>query len=154
MKRILTIIFVGYLLAACDGGRPAETEIRHTGSVVISDVLSNQRVNAFAEDADGHIWIATFRGLNQYNVHEYHQFFCTSDTLGLPDNEINDIYCSRSGRLWVATADGVAYRTDAGDFRRVPLPGSDLNVRHILEAKDGSMLFSNSETLFRYDEEA
>ena len=154
MKRILTIIFVGYLLAACDGGRPAETEIRHTGSVVISDVLSNQRVNAFAEDADGHIWIATFRGLNQYNVHEYHQFFCTSDTLGLPDNEINDIYCSRSGRLWVATADGVAYRTDAGDFRRIPLPGSDLNVRHILESKDGSMLFSNSETLFRYDEEA
>lgn len=28
------------------------------------------KVNAFAEDAQGHIWIGTFRGLNKYNAHE------------------------------------------------------------------------------------
>ena len=39
---------------------------------ILSGNLSNQRINAFTEDADGHIWIATSRGLNKFNVHEYH----------------------------------------------------------------------------------
>ena len=75
-------------------------------SSIISDVLSNQKVNGFAEDADGHIWIATSRGLNKYNVYEYHQYFCTDDTEGLPDNQVNDVFCGRDGRLWAATLNG------------------------------------------------
>lgn len=122
-------------------------------SGIISDVLSNQRVNAFAEDADGHVWIATFRGLNKYNVHEYHQYFCTDDTLSLPDNQVNDIWCDRNGVLWAATADGVAYRTETGDFRRVPGLSGNRNVRHAIEAPDGRMLFTNTTSLFIYDPE-
>ena len=118
-------------------------------SGIISDVLSNQRVNAFAEDADGHVWIATFRGLNKYNVHEYHQYFCTDDTLSLPDNQVNDIWCDRNGVLWAATADGVAYRTETGDFRRVPGLSGNRNVRHAIEAPDGRMLFTNTTSRVR-----
>ena len=32
----------------------------------ISYDISNQQINDFEEDKDGHIWIATFRGLNKY----------------------------------------------------------------------------------------
>ena len=120
-------------------------------SSLISDGLSNQKVNAFAEDADGHIWIATFRGLNKYNVHEYHQYFCTDDTLGLPDNQINDIHCSRDGRLWAATVNGIAYRTVTGEFRRIASPDDNPNFRNIIETPDGRMLFSNTRSLFAFD---
>ena len=107
MKRYLTLLCLLCSLTACHSERPAGGNPQHNAGVVLSDALSNQKVNAFTEDADGHIWIATSRGLNKYNVHEYHQYFCTDDTLGLPDNQINDIHCSRDGRLWAATVGGI-----------------------------------------------
>ncbi len=152
MKRLLAFLSFGLCLAACHGDRTSDQDFNNTGGVVISDALSNQKVNAFAEDIDGHIWIATSRGLNQYNVHEYHQYFCTDDTLGLPDNQINDVHSSRDGRLWAATVSGVAYRTETGAFHRLLLPVENQNVRRILEAPDGRMFFSNTESLFLYDE--
>ena len=153
MKRILTILVLLACLPACDGGRNGQP-LPHTGDgLVLSDAISNQKVNAFAEDTDGHIWIATSRGLNKYNIHEYHQYFCTDDTLGLPDNQINDVYCSRDGRLWVATVDGAALRTETGEFRRIPYEGDFGNFRGILESPDGSILMSNAVSLFRFDPE-
>ena len=119
-------------------------------SSIISGTLSNQKVNAFTEDADGHIWIATFRGINKYNVHEYHQYFCTDDTLGLPDNQINDIHCSRDGRLWAASVNGIAYRTETGEFRRIASPEDNHNYSHIIETPDGQMLFSNTWSLYAF----
>ena len=122
-------------------------------SSIISDVLSNQKVNGFAEDADGHIWIATSRGLNKYNVYDYHQFFCTDDANGLPDNQVNDVYCARDGRLWVATVNGVAYRTETGAFRRVGCEGEYANFRRIIETPDGRILLTNTLSLYLYDPE-
>ncbi len=153
MKRFLAIfsIGLGLCMAACSGVHPAVTDAGQEGAVVISDALSNQKVNAFAEDADGHLWIATSRGLNKYNVHEYHQYFCTRDTLGLPDNQVNDVHCGRDGRLWAATACGVAFRTGTGTFRRIAMPDGNQNVRRILETPDGQLLFTNTETLFWLD---
>jgi len=153
MKRFLTILALLACLNACHGGRNGQP-LPHTGDgLVLSDAISNQKVNAFAEDTDGHIWIATSRGLNKYNIHEYHQYFCTDDTQGLPDNQINDVYCGRDGRLWVATVDGAALRTETGEFRRIPYEGNFGNFREILESPDGSILMSNAVSLFRFDPE-
>ena len=71
------------------------------GNPLIANNISNQQINAFAEDAQGHIWIGTFRGLNKYNVHEYHQYFCTDDSLSLPDSKIKDILRDSKGKLWI-----------------------------------------------------
>ena len=122
-------------------------------SIVVSDRISNQRVNAFTEDGDGHIWIATARGLNKYTVNDFHQYFCTTDTLGLPDNQVNAVFFSKKGRLWVGTADGVGIRTDEGRFSRVPVLGDGRNVNRFWETADGRILMSNSSTLFLYDDE-
>ena len=51
--------------------------------LVVANELSNSRVQCIAEDADGYLWIGTFRGLNRYDGHEYHQYFCTFDSLGV-----------------------------------------------------------------------
>ena len=151
MNRLLLLLSLALCLAACHGGKPADKDLLHTGSVIIADALSNQKVNGFAEDDDGHIWIATFRGLNQYDVHEYHQYFCTDDTLGLPDNQINDVHSSR-GQLWVATVNGVACRTETGSFRRIPVRSANKNIRRIVESPEGQLFFTNTESLFRLNE--
>ena len=147
MKRLVFLL----LLAACNGPRPAPGPSPAAGGTVIADRLSNQRVNAFAEDADGHIWIGTFRGLDKYTVHDYHQYFATGDTLGLPDNQVTALHCSASGQLWVATMNGVATRRDDGRFHVVPASGS---FSGICETRDGQILFSDGATLQRYDAES
>ena len=57
---ILTLTAVLLALAACSSSSQAEGDAPYTPGVTVSDALSNQKVNAFTEDADGHIWIATF----------------------------------------------------------------------------------------------
>lgn len=96
------------LITACN---PSDTKPTPEGSIespVITNDLSNQKVTAFAEDAQGHIWIGTSRGVNKYNVHEYHQYYCTDDSLDIPDNQINDLFRDSQGRLWVVTVNGTS----------------------------------------------
>lgn len=77
---LLTGILAAVCLLACDAKEPLpENQNTEIESPVIANDLSNQKVTAMAEDAQGNIWIGTFRGLNKYNVHEYHQYFCTDD---------------------------------------------------------------------------
>lgn len=101
-------------------GHKARTGRQHRKPVITND-LSNQKVTAFAEDAQGHIWIGTSRGVNKYNVHEYHQYYCTDDSLDIPDNQINDLFRDSQGRLWVVTVNGTSLYTDKDNFQNIPL---------------------------------
>jgi signal transduction histidine kinase/ligand-binding sensor domain-containing protein/DNA-binding response OmpR family regulator len=150
--KLLSVFSLLAALAGCGKQSPPVTD--PAGNVIVSDRLSNQRVNAFAEDTDGHIWIATSRGLNQYSVYEYHQYFHTDDTLGLPDNVVNHVFSASSGELWAATDGGVAFQTPEGRFRRVPVLGGSRGANQIWETRDGKILMSNSATLYQLDREA
>ena len=99
------------VLSACQSKQPP-FPTPGGDSVIIASRLSNQRVNCFAEDRHGHIWMGTFRGLNKYTPGEYQQFFCTDDQLGLPDNQVNALHSAQDGTLWVATVNGVARHTE------------------------------------------
>ena len=116
--------------------RPSEPETGQgysagAESPVITNDISNQQIKAFAEDAQGYIWVGTFRGLNRYNVHEYHQYFCTDDSSGLPDNQITDLLLDSKGRMWVATVNGVCIYTDKDNFQRIPFDHENKNIIHI-----------------------
>ncbi len=138
------------LLGACRQ-KPVSSTALPEGSVIISDRLSNQKVNAFTQDKDGHVWIATFRGLNKSTAHEFYQYFCTDDTLGLPDNQINAVHAARDGKLWVGTVNGAAYRTHTGQFKRVAHGNAFSSINQILETGDGKILMADGNTLFQYD---
>ena len=133
-----------------EGNEPPHPE---EGSMVLSEQISNLRVNGFAQDKYGHIWIATSRGLNKYAVNEYQQYFCTDDALGLPDNMVNAVHSAHDGTLWVATVNGVARRTAEGKFVRIPIMGTNKNISVMMESADGEMLFSDGATLYKYDRE-
>ncbi|MBQ2172113.1 MAG: response regulator [Bacteroidales bacterium] len=151
MRIKLLTIGLAALLCACSGSPKYKAPVVADDSIVISDRLSNQKVNAFAEDKDGHIWMATSRGLNKYTSSEFYQYFCTDDTLGLPDNQINVIHSALDGRLWVGTVNGLAVRSLQGQFQRIPFPGDSRSVSQILETREGDILFSNGSVLYKLD---
>ena len=127
------------------------TQPTQESGIVLSDRLSNLHVNAFAEDKDGQIWMGTYRGLNKYTIHEYQQFFCTDDSLGLPDNQINALLSAQDGTLWVSTVAGVARRTPEGVFRRVPFPGNTLMLTQFLQTREGDILAADGGQVLRYN---
>ncbi|WP_366515795.1 two-component regulator propeller domain-containing protein [uncultured Bacteroides sp.] len=118
---------------------------------LITNNISNQRVNAFAEDAQGHIWIGTFRGLNKYNVHEFHQYFCTDDSLDLPDNQIKDMLRDSKGRLWISTVNGVCRYTDKDNFKHIPSDMTNKNGIQLLEGTDGRIFLNYTSHLSVYN---
>lgn len=118
---------------------------------LITNNISNQQVNAFAEDAQGHIWIGTFRGLNKYNVHEFHQYFCTDDSLDLPDNQIKDMLRDSKGRLWISTVNGVCRYTDKDNFKHIPSDMTNKNGIQLLEGTDGRIFLNYTSHLSVYN---
>ena len=155
-KAIVTIIASVACLLALDSCRKAETQQQRDKDeehgLVVAQELSNSRVQDIEEDATGQLWIATFRGLNRYDGHEYHQYFCTEDSLGLPDNNVQGLLCDRNGRLWVATVNGVCRYTNMDCFERIPMQTSNRNARKLLMDSKGRIFVYNGTEMLIYDE--
>lgn len=153
MKTIVRIILV-LLLVSCSRGRCKDRIYAIAESPVIADDLSNKMVNTIAEDSQGHIWFGTFRGLNKYDVHEFHQYFCTDDSLDLPDNQIKDIMLDSKGRLWIATVNGMCLYTDKDNFHRIHINNSNRNCIQILENHSGKIYLNLIHQLMVYNQES
>ncbi len=153
-KRISRTLAAVLALVSCKQYEGRDLPTVPEGSVILSPRLSNQRVNGFAQDRDGHIWIATQRGLNKFTGDEYYQYYSTDDTLGLPDNQITAILATQNGDLWAGSVNGVALRSSRDcSFQRIPFPSKGLNINQILETPSGEILFSSGNILFRYNRE-
>lgn len=156
MKTLLTFPFLLFLYILCTATSCQQVESAQQPEITISNPLitnniSNQQVNAFAEDAQGHIWIGTFRGLNKYNVHEFHQYFCTDDSLDLPDNQIKDMLRDSKGRLWISTVNGVCRYTDKDNFKHIPSDMTNKNGIQLLEGTDGRIFLNYTSHLSVYN---
>ena len=122
-------------------------------SFIVSNEISNQQVTSFAEDAFGHIWIATIRGLNKYNINEYHQYFSTDDSLSISNNRILQIYTDSKKRLWVATVDGACRYNEQDCFDRIPIESTSKNSIYFFEDNDGKLFLNLNFELCVYNEE-
>lgn len=151
--RTLSLLVLLCLVAACQPTEKAEVKEVPVESPVIANDISNQKITAFAEDAQGHIWVGTFRGLNKYNVHEYHQYFCTDDSLGLPDNQITHLLRDSKNRFWIATVNGICRYTNQDNFKFIPIEANDKNVRQIIEDRKGRIFMNTVSQLYAYDPE-
>ena len=120
----------------------------------ISYDISNQQINDFEEDKDGHIWIATFRGLNKYTGHEYRQYFHTNAPGSISDSQVNDIFCDSKGQIWLATINGFCRYTDQDTFEKITLPDKRHNINKIIESADGRLLVMAYPALYSYNPES
>lgn len=102
--RHIISLFTGFLLsgAFCANAQDAQ----------FSYHISNVNVQAFAQDADGYIWIGTARGLNRYNGTNYAIFYAGSGAEELNSNNILSLTLDSSGRLWTGTECGIGYYED------------------------------------------
>ena len=143
------ILLLSVILLSCSskGIQPSPHQ------VVVSDHISNQRVTAFAEDADGFLWMGTGRGLNRYDGTRYHQYFTSpSDSASLPSNVISSLYADSKGRLWVGTDRGACLYDKSEDcFRRVSCDAPIKLVHQIWETPDGRILFNHISQLCAYN---
>lgn len=128
------------LLVSCKwtNNREMVADTGHT----IATTISNQQITSFAEDRFGNIWIGTFRGLNKYNGHEFHQYFTSPDSTSLNDNQVRSLFCDSQGQLWVGTVYGVCRYTDQDSFERIQAEVSASYAYQILENHDGR-IFAN-----------
>jgi signal transduction histidine kinase/DNA-binding response OmpR family regulator/ligand-binding sensor domain-containing protein len=121
-------------------------------SFAISNDISNQYIGSFAEDAMGHIWIGTIRGANKHNVHEFHQYFSSNDSLSISGSQIRQIFRDSQNRLWFCTTGGLCIYTDKNCFRRIKIDAQTQNAMQILEDKQGRIFINQVGQLCEYDE--
>lgn len=141
MKTLSLLFFIFLLFSCTRSGKDLVSEVERQSPLVTNDI-SNQQITAFGEDGKGHIWIGTFRGLNKFSVNEYHQYFCTDDSLDIPDNHIQDIFLDSKKRLWISTVNGVCQYTDKDNFKNIRLSGNNRNGLRLSESSKGDILLT------------
>ena len=149
--RILSFLSFLFLLLSC--GKTEKNLLTDTErqSPLVTNDISNQQITAFGEDEKGHVWIGTFRGLNKFSVNEYHQYFCTDDSLDIPDNHIQDIFLDSKKRLWISTVNGICLYTDEDNFKNIRLSGGNKNGIRISESSKGKILLTTMSNICLYD---
>lgn len=151
MKTLSLLFFIFLLFSSCTrSGKDLVSEVERQSPLVTNDI-SNQQITAFGEDGKGHIWIGTFRGLNKFSVNEYHQYFCTDDSLNIPDNHIHDIFLDSKKRLWISTVNGVCQYTDKDNFKNIRLSGNNRNGLRLSESSKGDILLTTLTDICLYN---
>lgn len=152
MKIILRLFFCLFGLYSCSQTETNDKPKDNEQNTIITNDISNQQITAWGEDEKGHIWIGTFRGLNKFSIHEYHQYFCTDDSLDIPDNHIQDIFRDSQNRLWISTVNGVALYTNKDNFKTIPIHSLDKNGLQISESHDGKIILTTSNAIHQYND--
>lgn len=77
--------------------------------------LSDNTVNAFAQDLDGFLWVATDNGLNKYDGFNFEVYSSNSNSLNvLSDNRVTSVYVDEYNRVWAGTYSGGINLFDRG----------------------------------------
>lgn len=100
---------------------------------------------SFCMDHDGFLWIGTDRGLMRFDGNSY-DFYThdSSDSTSISDNRILDLLCDNSGRVWVATANGLnLYDPENNSFSVIKNPVQNFYgyVIAITQQTDGTVTF-------------
>lgn len=151
MSRNNILILLSLLAVALSCSKPEKSAL-YSGErrLVIENGISNNRIRDIVEDSLGHIWAATFRGLNCYDGYQYYAYFAENDSTGLPENQCNSLLLDNSGRLWVTTLHGVAYYNEVGDFTKVTVSDKDKYMRKMIQNRQGDIIGLSSSAISLY----
>ncbi len=113
------------------------------------DGLPDQTVQAFAQTADGYLWIGTKGGLLRFDGARF-VVYDHANTPGLGESSVNCLLATRDGNLWIGTEGGGLYRYRNGVFSAVPTQDgrSDSFVRFIFKDTRGRLWVGGDQGLF------
>lgn len=110
-----------------------------------ADSVPDGVVTALAQDALGHIWIGTTRGLVRYDGYEFINHLADPARPGAPvANLVRSLLVAADGKLWIGYDGGVVSVHDprSGGFRSLLLQGDSAggaSVSALSEGPDGSI---------------
>lgn len=154
MKHWISLIFTFihiFILVGCSSSDEHDSYSNNPSDLRVTTTLSNQRIMAMTQDGDGYMWFGTYRGLNRYNGHEMHQYYCTDTPNSIPDNQIRALFTDYKGKLWVATKNGVARYTDMDDFEQIAIHSDSKFVVKFLEDSHHNLYALESTNILIYD---
>jgi len=104
----------------------ADPVFRHFTAADVSDA------NAFAEDAQGFLWIGGQGGLSRWDGYRFRSYSADPTLPGtLPDSYILALHADESGRLWVGTIAGGLARYDPLTDSFVHYPAGKTGLSHV-----------------------
>lgn len=150
-KRIKKIAILISALVCCLRMTAQRTELRYT-DYTVENGLSYNSVIDICQDTCGTVWFATNDGLNRFNGHDIHIYrHIHDDETSLPSNSLHKIFLDTDKRMWVCTANGLAYYDALADaFRRVDIPGA-VSVEDIIQIDDKRFLVTTRTASYIYD---
>lgn len=151
INRLFFCFLTCMLLVACGKESANEHPSGTFADLQISSTLSNLRISSITQDSLGYVWMGTYRGLNRYNGHEMHQFFCDDQPHSIPDNQVWCVFTDRQHRVWVGTKNGVAYYTERDGFRSVSTPDLTRISTSFAQNRNGDIFLLQSDQVLRYD---
>ena len=123
------------------------------------DGLSNNQVNAIAQDNEGFIWIGTSVGLNRYDGYRIRSFYQRPGVNNsLVYNGISHLACDNKNGVWICTSEGISYYNKLTgrfyNFRHNPSDRTSLandGYANVYLADDSTAWVTNSSGLYRFD---
>ena len=158
-RKLLTF---GFFVGLCSVPLPGQlTERIHDQlrfkHITIDDGLSNSRVISICQDSYGFIWFGSIYGLNKYDGYELTCFYHNdNDSLSLPHDRVEAVYCDSRKMLWIGTYSGLArFNYDNNSFvqfKHPSFPDGVGRVQDIAEDDSGALwLCTWGNGLIRYD---
>lgn len=121
-------------------------------SLGLEEGLSHPNVKCVLRDSKDYLWIGTKGGLNRFDkgkMKVYRRNPSFKNTL--PDNDIENIFEDKEGRIWVICSTGVAtYDRQSDSFIPVFIDNQPLRARSYLLQPVG-IIFGGAGNLFYYD---
>ena len=111
--------------------------------------ISNNRINAIAQDSDGYIWFGTAYGLNRFSGENFLQWYASDSPGDLNNDLIYDICFDLDGDMWLATECGIIRYHD-GKFSNQNKAVSN-PVHRVIALPDGNIAASGRDGILKMD---
>lgn len=103
LRKNICTIFCSVLACTFLLSQNDEVKIRNYG---FEDGLSHRNVFEVQQDSSGFIWVATAKGLNRFDGHNFLAWHSDDERYFLPHDDIWDILLDDKNQFWIATNNG------------------------------------------------
>lgn len=112
--------------------------------------LPGETVQAFAQTADGYLWIGTSEGLARFDGERF-ELFARANTPEMRENSVFCLQVGRDGALWIGTEGGGLVEMRKGRFRLYSAADglTDGFIRALYEDRSGMLWVATDNGLFR-----
>ena len=125
------------------------SDCRRCRSWQSQDGLPEETVQAFAQTADGYLWVGTSGGLLRFDGARF-RLFAHENTPAFGENSVFCLLAARDGRLWIGTDGSGLIEWRDGAFHTYPAANGQTAdfVRALAEDRNGLLWVATDDGLF------